>query len=145
MAAAVGVEQLRKAYEFRRRRAEIAERYISAFSNQPALQVPHERVPTDVNAWHLFVLRLNLEALDIDRNMFIGEMAQQGVSCSVHFIPLHMHPYWRDTYDLTPAMFPVASREFSRVVSLPIYPSMTEESVTRVIEAVIDILARHRR
>ncbi len=139
IASAIGLAQLAKAQLFQDRRAAIARQYHSAFAGHPALEVPGQRHPGDRHAWHLYVLRLNLERLSIDREQFIREMAQRGVGCSVHFIPLHLHPYWRERYSLDPAMFPVANREFERVVSLPIYPSMNDIAAQRVIETVLEV------
>lgn len=139
IASAIGLVQLSRSQSFQGRRESIAKHYHAAFQGHPALEIPVHRHPGDVHAWHLYVLRLNLERLTIDRNCFIEEMAQRGVGCSVHFIPLHMQPYWRERYDLDPAAFPVATREFERVVSLPIYPDMDDGRVQRVIEAVLDI------
>lgn len=140
IASAIGLVQLSRAQSFQGRREAIASQYHAAFQGHPALEIPLQRHVGDIHAWHLYVLRLNLERLTIDRNRFIQEMAQRGVGCSVHFIPLHMQPYWRDRYDLDLAMYPVASREYERVVSLPIYPAMNDMDTARVIEAVIAIL-----
>lgn len=139
IAAAMGLVQLGKAQVFQNRREAIARQYHAAFAGHPALEIPLQRHVEDTHAWHLYVLRLNLERLTIDRNQFIQEMAQRGVGCSVHFIPLHMQPYWRERYNLDPTMFPVATREFERVVSLPIYPDMDDSMVQRVIDAVLEI------
>ena len=140
IASAIGLAQLAKVQSFQDRREAIARQYHSAFAAHPALEIPRQRYPNDTHAWHLYVLRLNLERLSIDRERFIREMAQRGVGCSVHFIPLHLHPYWRERYKLDPEMFPVASREFERVVSLPIYPSMNDVAVQRVIETVFEVV-----
>lgn len=145
IASAIGLEQLAKAQLFQTRREAIAQRYHAAFANNPAVEIPILRHTDDTHAWHLYVLRLNLERLSIDREQFIREMAERGVGCSVHFIPLHFHPYWRDRYSLNPAMFPVASREFEHVVSLPIYPGMSDAAIDRVIEAVLDIASGYLR
>lgn len=139
IASAIGLVQLGRAQSFQGRREGIALQYHAAFQSHPALEIPLHRHPGDIHAWHLYVLRLNLERLTIDRNQFIQEMAQRGIGCSVHFIPLHMQPYWRDRYNLDPTMFPVATREFERVVSLPIYPDMDDSRVQRVIDAVLEI------
>lgn len=139
IASAIGLVQLAKAHSFLDRRKEIAQQYHAAFRRNPALEIPVQRHAEDLHAWHLYVLRLNLERLTIDRNQFIQEMAQRGVGCSVHFIPLHLHPYWRDRYKLHPEKFPVATREFKRVVSLPIYPGMDDGMVQRVIGSVQEI------
>ena len=92
------------------------------------------------HAWHRCIVRLRAEA-PVGRDDFIAAMAQAGVGCSVHFIPLHRQPYWRDRYGLAPEDFPVAEAEFARVVSLPIFPSMTTEQADRVVAAVRGILA----
>lgn len=145
IASAIGLVQLSRAQSFQSRRECIAMQYHAAFQGNPALEIPLHCHVEDIHAWHLYVLRLNLERLTIDRNQFIQEMAQRGVGCSVHFIPLHLQPYWRDRYGLDPVAFPVASWEFERVVSLPIYPAMTDGDVGRVIEAVIAILGGNER
>lgn len=145
IAASIGLEQLRKAGFFQTRREEIAAAYNAGLADQPAFERPHVVNSSNVHAWHLYVLRLNLDQLSIDRDRFIQEMACRGVSCSVHFIPLHMQPYWRDTYSLEASQFPVASREFERVVSLPIYPGMTDEMVDHVIAMLLDAARRFRR
>ena len=145
IASALGLVQLQRGQELLDRRAAIAKRYSAAFAGQAALEPPTSRHAADVCAWHLYILRLNLERLAIDRDRFTRELDARGVGCSVHFIPLHMQPYWRDLYRLTPSMFPVASGEFPRVISLPIYPDMTDAMVDRVIEAVLEISSRYRR
>lgn len=138
IASAIGLIQLSRAKSFQDRRENIAKQYQAAFQEHPALEIPVHRHPSDTNAWHLYVLRLNLARLAIDRNRFIEEIAQRGVGCSVHFIPLHLQPYWRERYSLDPLAFPVASREFERVVSLPIYPDMDDQMVQRVIDVVLE-------
>lgn len=145
IASAIGLVQLSRAQSFQVRRECIARQYHAAFQEHPALEVPGHRHPADIHAWHLYVLRLNLDRLTIDRNRFIEEMAQRGVGCSVHFIPLHLQPYWRKRYNLDQAAFPVATREFERVVSLPIYPDMTDDMVQRVIDAVSGVVSAHGR
>jgi dTDP-4-amino-4,6-dideoxygalactose transaminase len=138
-AAAIGRVQLRRSYSMQEKRQSIAERYREAFYDLP-LDLPEEAPKGDTHAWHLYVIRLAGDA-SLGRDEFINRMADKGVSCSVHFIPLHMHPYWAATYSLTDQLFPVASHEFHRVVSLPIFSSMREEQISKVIEAVRSILA----
>lgn len=145
IAASIGLEQLRKAQFFQTRREEIAAVYDAGLANEPAFECPRAENGNNIQAWHLYVLRLNLGQLSINRDRFINEMSARGVSCSVHFIPLHMQPYWRDTYGLEASQFPVASREFERVVSLPIYPGMTDETVERVIAVLRDVAEKYRR
>lgn len=138
-AAAMGRVQLRRAPNMRDRRAEIAARYDEAFTDLP-LDLPAHALAGDSHAWHLYVVRLRDDA-PLTRDVFIEAMARAGIGCSVHFIPLHKHPYWRDTCSLDEAALPVASRESARVVSLPIFSSMTDEQVDRVITAVSSTLA----
>lgn len=93
----------------------------------------------DVHAWHLYVIQLNKE-LPLSRDRFIELMYENGIGCGVHYIPLHLHPYWRDTYKLTPEMFPVSQRIYEQSVSLPIYSKMTDEDMERVVSTVAKIL-----
>lgn len=145
IASAMGLEQLKKAERFLARRTEIAKTYNEAFADLDALQLPYPGDDTRNHAWHLYVVRLNLDTLTIDRNRFIEELAAKGIGCSVHFIPLHLQPYWRDKYDFKPEDFPVANAQFARTLSLPIYTRMTAAEVTRVIDAVRDtVKAFHR-
>ena len=97
-----------------------------------------------MHAWHLYVIRLNDDA-PVSRDDFINEMAAAGIGTSVHFIPLHLHPYWRDTYGLRPEQFPNATRAFQHVVSLPLYTRMTDADQDRVIRATRSILNRPHR
>lgn len=145
IASAIGLCQLAKSHNFQCRREHIAKRYDEAFGAHPCFETPKKIHQNDIHSWHLYVLRLHLDTLTIDRNAFIQEMATRGIGCSVHFIPLHMHPYWKERYNLDQAAFPVASAEFERVVSLPIYPGMTDDQVSRVIDAVLDIVKSHKR
>lgn len=142
-AAALGIHQLKKAWKFQQRRQEIAAIYSKAFAELP-VQIP-TGIPGEVHSWHLYVIQLELDRLSIDRDAFIEEMARAGVGCSVHFIPLHMQPYWRDRYHLTTADFPIASRIYMRAVSLPIYTRMTDEDVEKVIASVRSIFDRFGR
>jgi dTDP-4-amino-4,6-dideoxygalactose transaminase len=142
VAAAIGIEQLKKAEALRRRREEIARRYQQGLQGLP-LQALRELRPEETHSWHLYVVLLELDALSIDRNRFIELMSEAGIGTSVHFIPLHLHPYWRDRYRLQPEDFPVAHAAYRRAVSLPIYPSMTDAAVERVIASVCEILTAH--
>lgn len=144
IAAAIGIHQLRKAHRFLERRRQIAGVYNRALLGLP-LKTPRVQRPDDVHSWHLYVIQLELESLTIDRAQFIERMAEQGVGCSVHFIPLHMQPYWRDRYQLRPEDFPVATDVYSRAVSLPIYTRMSDEQVERVVGAVQSISGRFSR
>jgi perosamine synthetase len=117
----------------------IAARYTKEFSKEQALQVP--TVCEDrVSAWHLYPLRLNLEETTITRSQMIEELKARGIGTSVHFIPLHMHPYYQKVYGYRADEFPVATKQYQRYLSLPIFPGMTSSQVDYVIESVLEII-----
>lgn len=138
IAAALGRVQLKRATEMLARREAIAERYQTGFRGLEGL-VPPAAAPAGRHAWHLFAVRLNHAALSIDRARFIEELRGRRVGASVHFIPLHMQPFYRKRYNYHSESFPVAEEVFPRLVSLPIYSSMTSAQVDLVIEAVRDV------
>lgn len=138
LASSLGIHQLQKANRFQQRRQTIAERYTRELADLPLL-TPPTTPEGDLHAWHLYILRL-LPAAGINRNRFIEAMAERGIGCSVHFIPLHIHPYWRDNYQLQPQDFPHALAAYEQAVSLPIYTKMTDEDQTRVISSIKEIL-----
>jgi perosamine synthetase len=142
LAAALGLAQLHKLDHMWARRVEIARRYDAALGGLPQLELPH-RDPAHQHAWQLYMLRLRLDRLLIDRAGFVGELKRRNVGASVHFIPLHLHPYYRERYGYAPEDFPVAHREFLREVSLPIYSRMTDADVADVVDAVRAIVDRH--
>jgi len=165
--ASLGLQQLKKLPRFQERRREIVRRYNEAFAQLEELQTPIER-PEVEHAWHLYVLRLNLErfpairkpvlSLSKDpkpvvseaepseiRNRFIEELKNANIGTSVHFIPVHLHPYYRDKYGFKPTDFPIAYREYQRIISLPLYPRMNDQDVADVIEAVARIVKKSRR
>ena len=139
LAASMGIHQLKKAWTFREKRAAIARQYNEAFRDLQLI-LPSQPPEGEIHAWHLYVIRLKPEA-PVTRDLFIEKMAKQGIGTSVHFIPLHLHPYWSKRYGLKPDDFPRATSAFERAVSLPIYTKMTEEDIQRVILAVGEILA----
>ena len=141
--AALGLWQLRKLARFQQRRAEIVDQYNRAFADEPALELPVTR-PEVEHAWHLYVVRLRLDALSIDRNRFIHELAARNIGTSVHFIPIHLHPYYRDRYGFSPASFPVAYANYERMLSLPLAPRLSDADVGDVIEAVRDVVRSFR-
>jgi perosamine synthetase len=145
IAAALGLAQLRKTDRMRERRAQIAERYTEALQGRPELELPPDAPVDGRHAWYLYMLRLNLDTLTIDRARFFEELRARKIGASVHFIPLHLHPYYREAYGYKPEDFPVAYREYRREISLPIYSKMTDDDVRDVIEAVTDIAGRFRR
>ena len=133
LAASIGIEQLKKCHKFQARRQQIAEIYLDAFKDLP-LQLPLMASTGDMHAWHLFVIRLG--DTKITRDEFIAKMVDLGIGCSVHFIPLHLHPYYQETLGYKQGDLPVAEHAFERAVSLPIYTKMSDEEVNRVVAAV---------
>jgi len=144
IAAALGLHQLARCDWLLERRQAIAKRYTEAFSQWPELETPPN--PSYIeHAWHLYMLRLRLERLTITREAFIQELAKVNIGTSVHFIPLHLHPFYRDTYQLSPGDYPAALQAYQRAISLPIYPGMSDEDVEDVIAAVESLVEMHRR
>jgi len=143
IAAGMGLAQLRKAEAMWQRRCEIARRYQEAFGGVAFLETPPDRSDCQ-HAWHLYMLRLNLDQLTIDRAPFVEALKQRHIGVSVHFIPLHVHPYYRETYGYQPEDFPVAYQQYLREISLPIYSKMSDDDVQDVIDAVLEVGARHR-
>ena len=144
IAASIGIPQLHKSHLFYERRKTIAQIYTHALSD-----IPHIRTPSVMSygepSWHLYVILLNLDALAISRDMFIRELGLRKIGVSVHFIPLHIQPYYRKTYGYKPHDYPNAFAAYQRMVSLPIYPAMTDEDVADVVKAVGDIVRRFTR
>ena len=143
IAASIGIHQLKKAWQLQERRKEIAYKYNDAFSELPII-TPLIVNEDDVHSWHLYVLQLNLDELDIGRDKFIEILAEKGIGTSVHYIPLHFHPYWQETYNLKETDFPRSSKAFTRIVSLPNYPKMTDEQVSKVIDVVRDVIMENK-
>ena len=138
VAASIGIEQLKKVNKFAARRKEIALKYLEAFKDLP-ITLPANSIGDDIHSWHLFVIRINKNA-KMDRDAFIAAMDEYGIGCSVHFIPLHLHPFWSETLKVKKGDFPVAEAVFESAVSLPIYTKMTDMDVENVIKAVREIL-----
>jgi dTDP-4-amino-4,6-dideoxygalactose transaminase len=143
--AALGLVQLAKLDRFQDRRRQIVIAYQDAFAAyDEALELPIER-PSVTHAWHLYVLRLRPDALRIDRNAFVEELRTRNIGASVHFIPVHLHSYYASKYNASPADFPITYDAYLRLLSLPLNPSMTDQDVADVIDAVCDIVIRHRK
>jgi len=138
IAAALGLHQLKRLPGFQARRETIARRYNEAFSDLPLI-LPPCAPEGDTHSWHLYVLRL-ADGAGIERDRFIERMFEAGIGCSVHYIPLHLQPYWRDRYSLKPEQFPHSQKAFERMVSIPLYTAMSDADVERVINAVRSIL-----
>jgi len=134
IAAAIGIHQLRRAEAFQRRRQAVAERYDAGLAGLPLI-LPPQPAAGDRHAWHLYPVRLG-DAATIGRDALIERLYAAGIGCSVHYIPLHLQPYWRDRYRLDPASFPHSQRAYERLVSLPIYTTMSDADVDRVVAAL---------
>jgi dTDP-4-amino-4,6-dideoxygalactose transaminase len=132
--AAIGIHQLRKLESMNARRREIAEKYNEAFANLPEIDTFPE-LPERTHAYHLYPIWLR-GPLRIDRSSFIDELRKANIGTSVHFIPLHRHPFYQRSYGYRIADFPIAERIYAGLVSLPLYPSMTDRDVRDVIAAV---------
>lgn len=144
IAAAIGIHQAARAEDMRKDRERVAYRYMKAFESLAEIEVP----PTDMNrihSWHLFPIKLRLDRLDIDRNTFIQHLKSKGVGCSVHWRPLHLHPYYEKTFGWRSEDCPAATKVWKRLVSLPIFPDMTEKEINQVVLSVKEICRKHRK
>ena len=144
LAASIGLEQLKKCRGFAAARRRIAEAYNDGFADLAEIRTPVCRAGVQ-HAWHLYVIQLELERLSIDRREFIEALRQRQIGASVHFIPLHLHPYYRRTFGYQPEDFANATAVYPRIVSLPIYPNMSDDDIDDVIAAVRNIVSIHRR
>lgn len=136
VAAALGIHQLRRLHEMHARRSQIADRYHRAFAGLP-LTLPAQAPGGDTHSWHLYPIRV---ATETKRNELLDHLAARRIGTSVHYVPLHFHPYWRDRYGLRPEQFPVSTEAYRTMVSLPIYSKLEDAAVARVIAAVSDCM-----
>jgi dTDP-4-amino-4,6-dideoxygalactose transaminase len=142
--AAIGIVQLAKLGQLHERRCQIAAMYTAAFADEEALELPVTEPGID-HAWHLYVLRFRHNTLRIDRNRFIDELTRRRIGTSVHFIPIHLHPYYRDRYGYEPQAFPIAYDSYERMLSIPLNPRMSDQDAMDVIENVLDVIDEFRR
>ncbi len=145
LAAAIGIVQLERAEEMRARRQHVAAAYGAAFDTAALgelVELPVNPEPGDVHAWHLYPLRLNLDRVAGDRAATIEALREKGIGTSVHFIPLHLHPYYRRTFGCEPGDLPVATQQYEREISLPIYPGLSDADVLRVVDAIAEAIRR---
>jgi dTDP-4-amino-4,6-dideoxygalactose transaminase len=133
IASALGIHQLKRAHAFQRQRSDVAAWYGRSLAGLP-LQLPPQPAAGELHSWHLYVVRLT-DAATVTREVFIERLFAAGIGCSVHYIPLHQQPYWRERYRLDAAQFPHSQRAYERCVSLPMYSRMTESDVRRVADA----------
>jgi dTDP-4-amino-4,6-dideoxygalactose transaminase len=142
--AALGRAQLRRWRALQQRRTDIAARYTALLADVDEIDTPQSR-PHVTHAWHLYPIRLRLADLAVDRAEFIEQLRLRNIGTSVHFIPLHLQPYYRDRYAFQRDDFPVTVNEFDRLISLPLYPRMTDGDVNDVVSAIRDVVARNLR
>ncbi len=142
--AAVGLAQLERFADMQRRRRELVARYDDALAGIPEVRRPRSR-PGVVHAHHLYPIALELDRLSCDRARFIEELRAENIGASVHFIPIHFHPYFRDRLGLGAGAFPVAEEAYRRAVTLPLFPDMSAQDVADVASAVGKIVAHYRR
>jgi perosamine synthetase len=141
IAAAIGIHQLERAEEMRQAREVVAEKFLNDLSGIDQLVLPLASAQR-LHSWHLFPIRLNLEQLSIDRGQFILELRELGVGTSVHWRPLHLHPYYQDTIGWRPEDCPKATLLWPRLISLPIFSLMTPGEISHVSESVRTLCAR---
>jgi dTDP-4-amino-4,6-dideoxygalactose transaminase len=139
MQAAIGLVQLKRLESFQKRRREVVARYEAGFKDLAALELPVE-LPWAESSWHLYVIRLKTGALRIDRNTFIEEMKERNIGTSVHYLPVHMHPFYRDKYGYRPQDCPVAADAYERMLSLPLHAELSDADVDDVIQAVRELV-----
>ncbi len=138
VAAAMGVEQLARLPQFVQRRQTLASRYNTQLAPLPLL-LPADAPHGDTHAWHLYVIRLRADA-PLGRDAAIQALSDRGIGTSVHYVPLHRHPYWRDRYQLTPEMFPQADAAYQAMISIPLFTAMGDSDQDRVIAALHEVL-----
>ena len=144
IAGAIGIHQVARAESLRKAREEISHRYREQLRNIEAIELP----PDDDNriqSWHLFPIKLHLHHLTIDRNAFIEELKQRGVGCSVHWRPLHLHPYYKQTFGWRAKDLPVSTEIWQRLISLPLFPGMDNDEIQHVIDSISKICRRCAR
>jgi dTDP-4-amino-4,6-dideoxygalactose transaminase len=144
LAAAIGLHQLDRAEAMRREREALAGRYRDALQDVEELELPVD--PADrMHSWHLFPIRLRLEklGLTVDRNTFLGALREQGIGCSVHWRPLHLHPYYEETYGWRPDQLPTATLQWTRLISLPVFPGLQEDEQEHIVATVRELCARY--
>jgi dTDP-4-amino-4,6-dideoxygalactose transaminase len=139
IASALGIHQLKRARAFQQRRTELAASYGEALAGLPVI-LPPQPPAGEQHAWHLYVLRL-ADGAKVTRDVLIERLFAAGIGCSVHYIPLHLQPYWRERYDLKPAQFPKSQQAYERMLSLPLYTRMSDGDVKRVADVIRGVLS----
>jgi len=144
IAAAIGIHQLARAEEMRRAREIIACHYLEAFRDSDEMDLPYVD-SNRIHSWHLFPIKLHLERLTINRDAFIDELKSRGIGVSVHWRPLHLHPYYQQVFDWKPELFPVATAMWQRLISLPIFSGMRQDEIGHVVDTVTELCSLHSK
>ncbi len=137
--AAIGLHQLRRALGLKQQREWLAQAYRERLQALPFLKLPAPAPPGDDHAWHLFPLRLRPERLSLNREEFVTALAARGVSASVHFVPVHLHSFYRSTFGYRQGDFPRAERAYATIISLPFFTRMTADDVEYVVEQIREV------
>jgi len=143
--AAIGIHQLKKCDQFYDTRKKYAQIYTEHLIDLEEIKVPDVTETYTQNAWHLYVIQVKSDMLSINRSEFIDELKKKNIGASVHFIPLHLHPYYRETYGYKEGDFPNAEHVYNGSISLPLYPGMTEEELFYIIDSVKDIVKEYAK
>lgn len=144
IAAAIGIHQLRKANLLHQKRVAAAQAYTRLLEDVEELVLPSQ-LPDRIHSWHLYVIRLKSARLNLDRGQFITELQRRGIGTSVHWMPLHMHPYYKQTFGYSPQDLPVAASLYPEIVTLPVYPDMTEEQISYVCDSIKSVLSQNAK
>jgi perosamine synthetase len=144
IAASLGIHQLARCDEFWQARRRCAEQYNAGLASVPEIVIPY-LADNVQHAWHLYVIQLQVDRLQISRNEFIHELNKAGIGVNVHYMPLHMHPYYRDTFGYHPEDFPTAKSAYDRMISLPVYPRLSDADVQYVVNTIKSVVARNRK
>ena len=142
--AALGCEQMKKLDRFNAARTELAKLYDRLLADVAEVRPLARPAYDHVHAWHLYIVQLDLAALDIDRDAFIGELGSRGIGAGLHFTPVHLHAYYRETYGFKPGDLPVTEAAGERILSLPLYPLLGPEGVQRTVTAIKDVVQAHK-
>ena len=142
--ASIGIVQIKKAELMLQKRTNIAKIYTNQLSNISAINLPITK-PENRNAWHLYVIQIKTEKLKINRDAFIDKLKEYNIGTSVHFIPLHRHPYYKNKFGYSPKEFPNSESIYKNSISLPIYPKMTASDVDYVIEAIKHLVSTYKK
>jgi dTDP-4-amino-4,6-dideoxygalactose transaminase len=143
--SALGMAQLKKADQFAAARAELAQFYFERFSGIEELELPPSASSGSEHSWHLFILRIRPEFCDLNRAILIDRLKRAGIGTSVHFIPLHLQPYYQQAFAYAPGDFPQAEDAYQRCFSLPIYPDLTKQEAKRIADAVEQVVLQSQQ